>query len=455
MTTLVAMVAALSASLTTPASAATEASDIGGPITRSEVLSRAQFWIDQRVPYSQTSSYPDPQGVRYRQDCSGYVSMAWHLPKLPGGGDYSTATIPQVTDRIPRADLQPGDALWRRDGSVQHIALFVGWAGEGRPIVREEPDFGLYARETTWSASYANSFTPLRYRNIDASTPRPVDRTVGDVTGDGYADLTAVDADGRLAVFGNGFLRSDWGGVPFRDRLWQTTNTNWGQDAKSISVADVTGDGYADFVVLTTTGKLQIYANGSLVNGDNSPFTGVYREYANWAGATHIATGDINHDGWADLVATMADGTMQIFFNTKEIGENALPFRGVAMTYLSGWGADVRDIAVGDVTGDGYGDLVAIRDDGSLTVFGNGILLPGNKGWPFINPTWSIKAGWNQVDGIAVSDVTGDGYADLMGVTTAGELQVYGNVIGNTGGKDYYQGAHWRYPNWAGVHHIA
>ncbi|QQQ73421.1 VCBS repeat-containing protein [Saccharothrix sp. 6-C] len=432
-------------------------SGTGGVITRDEVLSRAQYWIDQHVPYSQTSSYPDPQGVRYRQDCSGYVSMAWHLPKLPGGGDYSTATITQVTSPIARSELKPGDALWRRDSSVQHIALFVRWAdtAQTKPVVREEPDYGKFAQETTWSSSYANTFTPLRYRNIDVAEPRPVDRTEGDVTGDGYADLTAVDADGRLVVFGNGLLLPEHHGMPFQGRMWQTDNTNWGRDAKSMTVADVTGDGYGDFLVLTASGKLQVYGNGSLVNADGAPFTTVYREYPNWAGATHIAAGDVNHDGWADLVATMTDESLRIFLNTKEIGGNAWPFRDVGITYPRGWGDDVRDIAIGDVTGDGYGDLVSIRDDGTLTVFGNGILLPGNNGFPFVNPTWSVKSGWDQVDDTSVSDVTGDGYADLMGVTGSGELQIYDNVIRRTAGQDYYQVARWRYTDWVGVHHIA
>ena len=60
-----------------PASVA--ASQVGGAISRDEVIERAQFWVDWRVPYSQSSWYPDPQGRHYRQDCSGMVSMAWHL----------------------------------------------------------------------------------------------------------------------------------------------------------------------------------------------------------------------------------------------------------------------------------------------------------------------------------------------------------------------------------------
>ena len=38
-------------------------------ITREQIMSRAQVWVDQKVPYSQTQTKDG-----YRQDCSGYVS---------------------------------------------------------------------------------------------------------------------------------------------------------------------------------------------------------------------------------------------------------------------------------------------------------------------------------------------------------------------------------------------
>lgn len=52
-------------------------------ISRDEVISRAQDWVNRRIPYSQTQ-YTDG----YRQDCSGYVSMAWK--SSTSGGGHST-----------------------------------------------------------------------------------------------------------------------------------------------------------------------------------------------------------------------------------------------------------------------------------------------------------------------------------------------------------------------------
>src|SRR3954463_3340751 len=66
------------------------ASTLGGPISRSEVLSRAQDWNDQDVPYctydkTTCANKGTPWAWdlgdtrQYRPDCSGFVDMAWHL----------------------------------------------------------------------------------------------------------------------------------------------------------------------------------------------------------------------------------------------------------------------------------------------------------------------------------------------------------------------------------------
>lgn len=272
----------------------------------------------------------------------------------------------------------------------------------------------------------------------------------GDVSGDGFSELMAIDATGRLVAYGNGLLRADFGGKPYVGSYWKTQNSNWATHARSITTADVTGDRYADLVALTNSGTLQIYGNASLV-GDGSPFAGVYREYANWGSYLNVATGDVDNDGWADLAANTSDGKLHIFLNTRETGPNAMPYRGVTWIYDSGWGTDVLDLALGDVSGDGYADLMATRTDGSLTLFGNGLLRPDFGGKPFHSQTWRVGSGWDYVHDITLSKVDTDGYADLMAVTTSGELQVYRN----TRTSAPFGSAAWRYSNWTDVKQIA
>ena len=59
-------------------------------ITREQVIARGMHWVKKRVPYSQRRYH---QG--YRQDCSGFVSMAWNVKT-----SYTTYSISRVSRRI-------------------------------------------------------------------------------------------------------------------------------------------------------------------------------------------------------------------------------------------------------------------------------------------------------------------------------------------------------------------
>jgi hypothetical protein len=88
--------------------------------------------------------------------------MAWGLTY-----SRTTADIRGVTTTIAKSALKNGDALWRRDSSVQHMALFVQWGPDGKTAyVMEESKPGTVAHVSHWSASYYASYTALRYKNI-------------------------------------------------------------------------------------------------------------------------------------------------------------------------------------------------------------------------------------------------------------------------------------------------
>jgi hypothetical protein len=60
-----------------PDSSCAGSSQSGGPVAQATVLARAQVWVDANVPYTQNcASLP---GGYYREDCSGFISMAWEL----------------------------------------------------------------------------------------------------------------------------------------------------------------------------------------------------------------------------------------------------------------------------------------------------------------------------------------------------------------------------------------
>ncbi|WP_051965680.1 C40 family peptidase [Kitasatospora mediocidica] len=160
------------------ASATTSSSSVGGSISRDEVVQRAQSWVTEGVPYNQGANYSDSNGS-YREDCSGYVSMAWHL-----GDSLVTQTLPSVSTQIDSSQLAPGDAL---DYTAEHVILFGNWVDQSAGT------FNFYAENNPseltneyqgnldassldgWPTSY---YTPYRYNNVTgtgatASTTAP------------------------------------------------------------------------------------------------------------------------------------------------------------------------------------------------------------------------------------------------------------------------------------------
>lgn len=154
----------------TRAETANPTSNVDDTITRSEVRDRAQFWVDRSVPYSENANYPDPQGRNYRTDCSGYISMAWHL-----GESANTASLLNYSTRLNSFDdLEQGDALDRTGPNVpwdvQHVVLFDHWADSSRQVavVYTEPHEPLHAQIETWARAKLTDlgYIPIRYNKI-------------------------------------------------------------------------------------------------------------------------------------------------------------------------------------------------------------------------------------------------------------------------------------------------
>ncbi|MET9607015.1 RICIN domain-containing protein [Streptomyces sp. NPDC006512] len=151
--------------------AASERSKGGGPVTRGQVIRRAQSWVDQRVPYSQKRYFPPTTG--WRTDCSGFVSMAWMLPDSE-----TTLTLPRLTTPIPTSELRPGDIL----NSPDHVVLFADWIDQkkGTFSFYQESNERVPTNKSTGSLNAAKiagipagTYKALRYNRIADDTPAP------------------------------------------------------------------------------------------------------------------------------------------------------------------------------------------------------------------------------------------------------------------------------------------
>jgi hypothetical protein len=141
-----------------------------GTISRAQIMARAQLWVSEQVPYSEVEWYTDQDGT-YRQDCSGFVSMAWGLNQ---NTDFWTGNLNLVSSTIPAADLLPGDILL----SVKHTILFAGWADSDHTTFDyyEESHPGTvahYVTDAPLGAFLDNGFAPFRYDGVTDSANLP------------------------------------------------------------------------------------------------------------------------------------------------------------------------------------------------------------------------------------------------------------------------------------------
>ncbi|WP_433263448.1 hypothetical protein ACQPZF_32225 [Actinosynnema sp. CS-041913] len=142
-------------------------------VTRAELLARAKGWLTANggkpVPYSMTKIWKDG----YRQDCSGYVSMAAKLPKAGGGpntvGLFDTYTVP-----IAVRDMQPGDLFIDKDdrpgADFRHVVIFEKWADAARTqywAYEQRGGHGTTYRKLAYGLK-PDDYKPRRLKNITA-----------------------------------------------------------------------------------------------------------------------------------------------------------------------------------------------------------------------------------------------------------------------------------------------
>ncbi|MEU8353353.1 hypothetical protein [Streptomyces sp. NPDC048845] len=139
-------------------------------ITRAQVLERAATWLTanggSQVPYSQSSVWSDG----YRQDCSGYASMALNIWK-PGHNTVTLAEQRNLTTPIAMSELEPGDLVIDATGSntTRHVVIFEKWTDSSKSsyvAYEQRGGHGTDHRTLTYGLEAGSEFAAYRPVNI-------------------------------------------------------------------------------------------------------------------------------------------------------------------------------------------------------------------------------------------------------------------------------------------------
>ncbi len=148
--------------------ASSQASIAAVKVSRSQMLERAKTWLTAnngtRVPYDQGKIWRDG----YRQDCSGYVSMAAELPKP---GPNTVALFDNNTVAINKADMLPGDLFIDKigDGNNRHVVIFEKWVDSDHTsywAYEQRGGFGTDHRVLRYGLDAGSQFKPRRLQII-------------------------------------------------------------------------------------------------------------------------------------------------------------------------------------------------------------------------------------------------------------------------------------------------
>ncbi|MGW4196121.1 peptidoglycan-binding protein [Streptomyces sp. NPDC005004] len=149
-------------------------------MTRTQIINRAKLWVDAQVPYSTGKYWSDG----YRQDCSGYVSMAWGLLS-----NEWTGSLAQFGVRITKEELQPGDILLFHNAADpqngSHAVIFGGWTDYTHTAYTGYEQTPPHTRRQSTPYPYWNNATkyvPYRYKNVTSGASGSEPATGGALT---------------------------------------------------------------------------------------------------------------------------------------------------------------------------------------------------------------------------------------------------------------------------------
>lgn len=269
---------------------------------------------------------------------------------------------------------------------------------------------------------------------------------LGDINGDGYADAV-VGAFGNASNPGWAFIFHSSGAAGIGSSTATSADTvltgesNGDSFGNSVAVGDVNGDGYADvaagaYYSSSYAGKAYVFHSGGATGigstGAGSAASILTGETANnYFG--RLALHDLNGDGFEDLIV----GASGYAANTGRVyafhsaGASGIASTGAASATSILTGAAAGDwfgvsVAGGDVNGDAFGDII-VGAIGFASYSGQAFIFHSNGGSgiptmsaAFANTTITGEAGGDRFGmSVALGDVNGDGYADaLVGAQT-------------------------------------
>ena len=210
----------------------------------------------------------------------------------------------------------------------------------------------------------------------------------------------------------------------------------------SVAVGDVEGDGFADIVTGTTAGNpdVRVFSGKALAQGTFNPngaaLLAQWFPYAiQYNVGANVAVGDIEHDGYADIVTGATAGNPDVrVYSGRDIANHTFDPNASMLAQWFPYAIQYNvgaNVAVGDVNGDGYADVVTGATVGNPDV-------RVYDGWAIATRTFSranpdanrlaqffaYGLQYNVGAFVSVADLGDDGFGDVITGASTGSPHV-------------------------------
>jgi hypothetical protein len=319
---------------------------------------------------------------------------------------------------------------WRVD---KHPRLVGDITGDGHADIVGFGDAGVWTAVSGFGGAFADPGFVVADLGFEAGGWRVENhpRMLADLTGDGAADIVGFGNDGVFAAFSNRNGTFAFAPVPVVADFGFDAG-GWRVEKHPRFAADLTGDGRADIVGFGDAGVFVALNNG---DGSFQPQRFALADLGfdqAWRVESHVRLlADLTGTNGVDIVGFGNAGVYVALSN----GDGTFAFTPIPavadLGFDSGWRVEKHPRFLADVTGDGRADIIAFGDAGVYIAYNNGDGTFSFTPVPVVADFGYEAGGWRvEKHPRFLADVTGDGRADIIGFGDAGVLVALNNGDG-------------------------